>query len=46
MLRLVFFQAGNAARRTDPQLAGFYHRLMTQQGQCHTLNRPGNAGGC
>jgi transposase len=36
VLRLAFFQAGNAARRQDPQLAGFYHRLMTQQGHCHT----------
>jgi transposase len=36
VLRLAFFQAANAARRQDPQLAGFYHRLMTQQGHCHT----------
>ena len=36
MLRLAFFQAANAARRQDPQLASFYHQLMTQQGHCHT----------
>lgn len=36
VLRLAFFQAANAARRQDPQLAGFYHRLMTQHGHCHT----------
>jgi hypothetical protein len=36
MLRLAFFQAANAARRQDPQLAGFYHRLMTEPGHCHT----------
>jgi hypothetical protein len=36
LLRLAFFQAANAARRQDPQLAGFYHRLMTEQGHCHT----------
>jgi transposase len=36
VLRLAFFQAANAARRIDPQLASFYHRLMTQQGHCHT----------
>ena len=36
MLRLAFFQAANAARRHDPQLAGFYHRLMTEHGHCHT----------
>ena len=36
VLRLAFFQAANAARRQDPQLAGFYHQLMTQQGHCHT----------
>jgi transposase len=35
-LRLAFYQAANGARRTDPQLAEFYHRLMTQRGQCHT----------
>jgi hypothetical protein len=27
VLRLAFFQAANGARRHDPQLAGFYHRL-------------------
>ena len=36
VLRLAFFQAANAARRQDPQLAGFYHRLMTEHGHCHT----------
>jgi transposase len=36
VLRLAFYQAANAARRQDPQLATFYHRLMTQQGHCHT----------
>lgn len=25
-----------AGRRTDPQLAAFYHRLMTTQRHCHT----------
>ena len=35
-LRLAFYQAANAARRSDPQLAGFYHRLMTQRAHCHT----------
>lgn len=36
VLRLAFYQAANGARRTDPQLAGFYHRLMTERGHCHT----------
>jgi len=36
VLRLAFFQAANGARRTDPQLAGFYHRLMTEHAHCHT----------
>lgn len=36
MLRLAFFQAANAARRSDPQLAAFYHQLMTARGHCHT----------
>lgn len=36
MLRLAFYQAANAARRTDPQLAAFYQRLMTGRGHCHT----------
>ena len=31
-LRLAFYLAGNAARRTDPQLAELYHRLMTGLG--------------
>jgi transposase len=35
-LRLAFYQAANAARRSDPQLARFYHRLMTERGHCHT----------
>jgi transposase len=35
-LRLAFYQAANGARRTDPQLADFYHRLMTSRGHCHT----------
>lgn len=36
VLRLAFFQAANAARRSDPQLAAFYYRLMTERGHCHT----------
>ena len=36
VLRLAFFQAANGARRRDPQLAAFYHRLMTEHGHCHT----------
>jgi transposase len=36
VLRLAFYQAGNAARRVDPQLAALYHRLMTHRGHCHT----------
>ena len=36
VLRLAFYQAGNAARRVDPQLAALYHRLMVQRGHCHT----------
>ena len=36
VLRLAFFQAANAARRQDPQLARFYHQLMTEHGHCHT----------
>jgi transposase len=36
VLRLAFFQAANAARRSDPQLAAFYHRLMTERGHGHT----------
>jgi transposase len=35
-LRLAFYQAANAARRSDPQLAAFYHRLMTERAHCHT----------
>jgi len=33
---LAFYQAANAARRSDPQLACFYHRLMTERAHCHT----------
>jgi transposase len=36
VLRLAFYQAGNAARRVDPQLAALYCRLMTERGHCHT----------
>jgi transposase len=36
VLRLAFYQAGNAARRVDPQLAAIYHRLMVTRGHCHT----------
>jgi transposase len=36
VLRLAFYQAGNAARRVDPQLAAIYHRLMLTRGHCHT----------
>ena len=32
---MAFYLAGNAARRTDPQLAELYHRLMTGAGHCH-----------
>lgn len=35
-LRLAVYQAANAARRVDPQLAAFYHRLMTERGHDHT----------
>jgi len=35
-LRLAFYQAGSVARTIDPQLAAFYHRLMTEHGHCHT----------
>jgi transposase len=35
-LRLAFYQAANAARLSDPQLAEFYHRLMVGRGHCHT----------
>jgi len=28
--------SANAARRQDPQLAGFYHQLMAEHGHCHT----------
>jgi transposase len=34
-LRLAFYQAANAARTVDPQLAGFYRRLMVERGHCH-----------
>lgn len=36
VLRLAFYQAANAARRVEPQLAACYHRLMTERGHCHT----------
>jgi transposase len=36
VLRLAFYQAANAARRVDPQLAAFYHRLMVERGHGHT----------
>jgi transposase len=34
-LRLAFYQAANAARMVDPQLAEFYRRLMVERGHCH-----------
>jgi transposase len=34
-LRLALYQAANVARRHDPQLAGHYHRLMTERGHNH-----------
>jgi transposase len=34
-LRLAFYQAANAARMVDPQLANFYRRLMLERGHCH-----------
>lgn len=34
-LRLAFYQAANAARAVDPQLAGFYRMLMVERGHCH-----------
>lgn|GEM_PF-5423565 len=36
VLRLAFYQAGNAARRGDPQLAAFYHLLISERGHRHT----------
>ena len=36
VLRWAFFQSANGARRRDPQLAAFYHRLMTEHDHCHT----------
>jgi transposase len=36
VLRLAFYQAANVARTVDPQLAGFYRRLMVERGHCHT----------
>ncbi len=35
VLRLAFYQAANGARRTDPQLACFYYRLMTERALPH-----------
>jgi transposase len=34
-LRLAFYQAANAARTVDPQLAAFYRMLMVERGHCH-----------
>jgi transposase len=34
-LRLAFYQAANAARTVDPQLAAFYRKLMVERGHCH-----------
>ena len=45
VLRLAFYQAANGARRQDPQLAAFYHRLMTDTGTAiprPRLPSPGN----
>jgi transposase len=36
LLRSAFYQAANVARTVDPQLAGFYRRLMVERGHCHT----------
>jgi transposase len=36
VLRLACYQAANAARQADPQLAALYYRLMTERGHCHT----------
>jgi len=36
VLRLAFYQAANAARRVDPQLAAVYQRMMIERGHCHT----------
>lgn len=36
VLRLAFYQAGNAAHRVDPQLTAIYHRPMVTRGHCHT----------
>ena len=44
-LRLAFYQAGSVARTMHPQLAAFYHRLMTEHGHGHTQPQslsPGN----
>lgn len=30
------YRAATGARRTDPRVAAFFHRLMGQRGQCHT----------
>jgi hypothetical protein len=35
VLRAVFFQAANAARRQDPQLARIYYLQMTERGATH-----------
>ena len=34
-MRLAFYQAANAARTVDPQLAAFYRMLMVERGHCH-----------
>jgi transposase len=34
-LRLAFYQAANAARAVDPQLAACYRTLMVERGHCH-----------
>lgn len=34
-LRLAFYQAANAGRRVDGELAEVYHRMMTQRGHSH-----------
>ena len=35
-LRLAFYQAANAARTVDPQMAEFYRKLMVERGHCHS----------
>jgi hypothetical protein len=38
-LQLAFYQAANAARTVDPQLAAFYRMLMVERGHCHAQAR-------